>query len=350
MREDSLRGVTSNPAIFEKAILGSTDYDEQIARAGRARGSTPAQIYEEIAITDVQLGLRRAAPGLGRGRRRRRLRVARGRARLRARHRRHARAGARLLGARRPPQPDDQDPRHRRGRAGDRGGDRRGHQRQRDAAVLASSPTRPSPRPTSAAWSGASRRASRSDVHSVASFFVSRVDTEVDKRLPSCGREDLRGIAAIANARAAYMQLQGALPGRALRARCARPAARCSGRSGPRPASRTRATRRPSTSIRWSPRTRSTRCRCPRCSPARSSSRSRGATADQDPSAELDALADAGIDMGDVTEKLLRDGHREVRRAVRQADRGRRADPRGRSSPAARRRSSPRSPTSSSRR
>ena len=42
------------------------------------------------------------------------------------------------------------------------------------------------------------------DVHSVASFFVSRVDTEVDKRLEALGREDLRGIAAVANARAAY--------------------------------------------------------------------------------------------------------------------------------------------------
>jgi transaldolase len=29
--EDSLRGVTSNPAIFEKAILGSSDYDEDLA-------------------------------------------------------------------------------------------------------------------------------------------------------------------------------------------------------------------------------------------------------------------------------------------------------------------------------
>ena len=28
--EDSLKGVTSNPAIFEKTILGSDDYDEQI--------------------------------------------------------------------------------------------------------------------------------------------------------------------------------------------------------------------------------------------------------------------------------------------------------------------------------
>ena len=41
-----------------------------------------------------------------------------------------------------------------------------------------------------------------SGIHSVASFFVSRVDTEVDKRLPE-GHE-LRGQAAIANARLAY--------------------------------------------------------------------------------------------------------------------------------------------------
>ena len=46
------------------------------------------------------------------------------------------------------------------------------------------------------------------DVHSVASFFVSRVDTEVDKRLAQLGREDLRGIAAVANARAAYMRFK----------------------------------------------------------------------------------------------------------------------------------------------
>src|SRR3954451_9123267 len=39
------------------------------------------------------------------------------------------------------------------------------------------------------------------DVHSVASFFVSRVDTEVDKRLEELGREDLRGTAAVAHAR-----------------------------------------------------------------------------------------------------------------------------------------------------
>ena len=39
---------------------------------------------------------------------------------------------------------------------------------------------------------------------SVASFFVSRVDTKVDKALESTGREDLQGKAAVANARIAY--------------------------------------------------------------------------------------------------------------------------------------------------
>jgi transaldolase len=45
------------------------------------------------------------------------------------------------------------------------------------------------------------------DVHSVASFFVSRVDTETDSRLDAIGTEQalaLRGKAAIANARLAY--------------------------------------------------------------------------------------------------------------------------------------------------
>ncbi|HEV3056505.1 MAG TPA: transaldolase family protein, partial [Solirubrobacteraceae bacterium] len=33
--EDSVRGVTSNPSIFEKAILGSNDYDEELDQAAR---------------------------------------------------------------------------------------------------------------------------------------------------------------------------------------------------------------------------------------------------------------------------------------------------------------------------
>ncbi len=43
-----------------------------------------------------------------------------------------------------------------------------------------------------------------SSVHSVASFFISRVDSEVDARLIELGREDLKGTAAVAQALAAY--------------------------------------------------------------------------------------------------------------------------------------------------
>jgi transaldolase len=50
-----------------------------------------------------------------------------------------------------------------------------------------------------------------SKIHSVASFFVSRVDTEIDKRLEDIGSEEaleLRGQAGVANARLAYSAYQ----------------------------------------------------------------------------------------------------------------------------------------------
>jgi transaldolase len=53
-------------------------------------------------------------------------------------------------------------------------------------------------------------------IHSVASFFVSRVDTEVDKRLDAIGTDDalaLRGEAAVANARLAYAAYQEVFAG-----------------------------------------------------------------------------------------------------------------------------------------
>jgi transaldolase len=43
-------------------------------------------------------------------------------------------------------------------------------------------------------------------IHSVASFFVSRVDTEADRRLAQAGRDDLEGRLGIANAKLAYQQ------------------------------------------------------------------------------------------------------------------------------------------------
>lgn len=48
---------------------------------------------------------------------------------------------------------------------------------------------------------------------SVASFFVSRVDTKVDEALAGAGREDLRGKAAVANARLAYESFRGIFTG-----------------------------------------------------------------------------------------------------------------------------------------
>ncbi|WP_282939083.1 transaldolase [Corynebacterium auriscanis] len=50
-----------------------------------------------------------------------------------------------------------------------------------------------------------------STIHSVASFFVSRVDSEIDKRLDDLGQADLKGQAALANARLAYAAFQEVL-------------------------------------------------------------------------------------------------------------------------------------------
>src|SRR5499427_5367408 len=51
--DDGLRGITSNPAIFENAVVQGADYDEDIARAAAA-GRSPIDIYEELITTDVR--------------------------------------------------------------------------------------------------------------------------------------------------------------------------------------------------------------------------------------------------------------------------------------------------------
>jgi len=53
IEEDGLRGMTSNPAIFEKAIAGSQDYDEDI-RAMALEGKDAQAIYETLSQRDVQ--------------------------------------------------------------------------------------------------------------------------------------------------------------------------------------------------------------------------------------------------------------------------------------------------------
>jgi len=51
--EDGLRGMTSNPAIFEKSIVGSTLYSD-ILQAPEAKSLDAKSLYERIAIRDVQ--------------------------------------------------------------------------------------------------------------------------------------------------------------------------------------------------------------------------------------------------------------------------------------------------------
>ncbi len=51
--DDGLRGVTSNPAIFEKAIAGSTDYRD-VFETPEARTTDAKTLYEKIAVRDIQ--------------------------------------------------------------------------------------------------------------------------------------------------------------------------------------------------------------------------------------------------------------------------------------------------------
>jgi transaldolase len=51
--DEGLKGVTSNPTIFEKAIAGSNDYDNDIRRLS-AQGKSDMEIYETLAVEDIQ--------------------------------------------------------------------------------------------------------------------------------------------------------------------------------------------------------------------------------------------------------------------------------------------------------
>ncbi len=54
IEEDGLRGVTSNPSIFEKALAGGTGYREALHSIGRRGDLEPVALYEALAIRDIQ--------------------------------------------------------------------------------------------------------------------------------------------------------------------------------------------------------------------------------------------------------------------------------------------------------
>jgi transaldolase len=53
VEEQGLRGITSNPSIFNKAITSGSDYDDQISQLVK-KGKNPSQIYDALTIKDVQ--------------------------------------------------------------------------------------------------------------------------------------------------------------------------------------------------------------------------------------------------------------------------------------------------------
>ena len=54
VERDGLTGLTSNPSIFEKSIAGSALYDADIAHFLAQDGGDPGKLYERLAITDIR--------------------------------------------------------------------------------------------------------------------------------------------------------------------------------------------------------------------------------------------------------------------------------------------------------
>jgi len=54
IEEDGLKGVTSNPSIFEKAVAQSADYDDILSEFSEEGKANPKGVYEKLAIRDIQ--------------------------------------------------------------------------------------------------------------------------------------------------------------------------------------------------------------------------------------------------------------------------------------------------------
>jgi transaldolase/glucose-6-phosphate isomerase len=305
VQEDSLRGVTSNPAIFEKAILGSPDYDADIEQAAE-EGLSAREVYRRLAVRDVQLAadvLRQVyddtdgydgyvslevAPRLA-----------------------HDTEGtleqARLywglvdrpnLMIKIPATPEGIP--------------------AIEQALFEGMNVNVTLLFAVAAYENVMRAFIRAmerrraeglplDRHSVASFFVSRVDTEVDKRLAAAGRPDLQGCAGLANARAAYRAFERVFGGHDFAG------LRDAGCSVQRPLWASTGVKNPAYPDTLyvyglvAPDTVNT-MPLATLQAAAGAGEVTGATGAEDPAGDLAALAGAGIDLDDVTAQLLREG------------------------------------------
>ena len=60
--DDGVTGVTSNPTIFAKAINGSSDYDDAIDRIASRGTASPLDVFYELALTDIRMAADLFAP------------------------------------------------------------------------------------------------------------------------------------------------------------------------------------------------------------------------------------------------------------------------------------------------
>ena len=225
--EDGLQGVTSNPAIFEKAVTGSSDYKEML-EAPEARALDAKTLYEKLAVRDIQDAAEALRPVYERDRRARRIRQPGSVALACARHCGHVDGSQAIVASGGARQSDDQGPGHRRRASRHPATHQRWHQRQRDAAVRLRQLTSRSRKRTSRVSRNSSRAAgTRSGWPAWRASLSAAIDTAIDAliatRLEATtnAREQsfLRGLtgkAAIANAKLAYQRYRELFGGRAL--------------------------------------------------------------------------------------------------------------------------------------
>src|SRR3954470_23998945 len=305
VEEDSLRGVTSNPTIFNAAILGAADYDDQLGECARAGKSTRA-IFQEMAIKDIQDGcdvLRsvydetdgydgyvsfEVDPDLA-------FDTEKTMAQAREYWQRVDRPNLMI----KIPGTDEGTP-----------AIEEMIYEGLNINVTLLFAVAAYERVAEAFIRGLERRLEEGksvDMQSVASFFVSRVDSEVDKRLEASGHTELMGRAGLANARAAYRRFKAIFHGD----RFAKLGA--AGASVQRPLWASTGVKNPKYPDTLyveglvGPETVNTMPMATLLAAA-DHARIEGNTVEIDPEPDLRALAEAGIDLDEVTAKLLADG------------------------------------------
>ena len=302
--QESLRGITSNPSIFEKSILGTHDYDDEIKSLALA-GKSAKDIYDALTIADVQAAADtlasvhsetggtdgfvslEVAPDL-------------------------ARDGEKSIAAARHywkvlarPNVMIKIPGTSEGIPAIETAIAEGI--NINVTLLFSVEAYDAVIEAYISGLEARHAAGKSlDVHSVASFFVSRVDTAVDKQLGD-SHPELHGKAALANARAAYQLFKRRFSGErweklaAAGAFVQRPLWASTGVKNPE---------YPDTLYvdgLVAPHTVNTMPLATLNATA-DHGNARPGSAEEDPKAILDALTEAGVDMTAVTDTLLTDG------------------------------------------